>query len=67
MKGEVLRYARLCSNENDFIEKKNSFIEKLLSRNYSPEGITAATDGIDYKQRMTHLSVIKGKSAPPLV
>lgn len=44
IKGEVLRYARLCNNENDFLEKRNSFTEKLLMRNYSLEEINSATN-----------------------
>ncbi|KAJ8039468.1 hypothetical protein HOLleu_17196 [Holothuria leucospilota] len=51
MKCEELRYARLCSNETDFLEKRNSFTEKLLTRNISPEELASATNGLDYKQR----------------
>lgn len=51
LKGEVLRYARLCNNEADFIEKRDSFIEKLLLRNYSEEEIASATNGIDHDLR----------------
>ena len=69
MKGEVLRNASPCNNENDFMEKNNSFTEKLLTRNYSPEEIASASNGIiykQYKQRMTHLLVAKNRTAPPL-
>lgn len=52
LKGEVLRYGRICSNENDCLEKRNSFTEKLLTRSYSPEEIASSTNGIDYKSHI---------------
>ncbi|KAJ8024865.1 hypothetical protein HOLleu_34899 [Holothuria leucospilota] len=67
IKGEVLRYARLCSNESDFLEKRNSFTERLLTRSYSPEEIAAATNGLDYKQRTNLLASKNIETAPPLV
>ena len=48
IKGEVLRYARLCNNETDFLEKRDAFTEKLLPRNYDKEEIATAITNIKF-------------------
>ena len=67
IKGEVLRYARLCNNETDFIEKRNAFTEKLLLRNYGKEEIATAIKGINYKNRTQYLTTTPKQKVPPLV
>lgn len=67
IKGEVLRYARLCSNISDFQEKKDSFIEKLLMRNYSRDEIESATSAIKHTERSALLTTEPKTKVPPLV
>ena len=55
VKGEVLRYARLCNNETDFIEKRTSFTEKLLMRDYTEKEIASATSGINHELRAQYI------------
>ena len=51
IKGEVLRYARLSNNENDFVTKRDNFKEKLLARNYTGQEFDRAIKGVSYKER----------------
>ena len=68
IKGEVLRYARLCNNINDFIEKRDSFIEKLLMRNYCKDEIySTTTSSIKHTESHNHLTKKLRVSKPPLV
>ncbi|PIK37099.1 hypothetical protein BSL78_26069 [Apostichopus japonicus] len=67
IKGEILRYARLCNNETDFLEKKNAFTEKLLLRNYKKEEIATATKGIKFENRRQYLTTNPKQKEPPLV
>ena len=55
IKGEVIRYARLCNSETDFLEKRNSFTEKLLLRNYTREEVASASKGINHELRAQYI------------
>ena len=67
IKGEVLRYVRLCNNLSDFLEKRDSFIESLILRNYTSEEINNATSGINHSDRHTYLTGNLKRKEPPLV
>ena len=56
LKGEMLRYARLCSNETDLIEKMNSFQEKLLLRNYTREECVTVASNVRHEHRELYVN-----------
>ena len=57
IEGEVglLRYARLCNNDADFAEKRDTFIEKLLLRNYTGKKVASATNSIIHVHRAQYI------------
>ena len=67
IKGEVLRYARLCSNVNDFIEKRDLFTQKLIARSYKHDEISSAIKGINHEERQSNSALKQQSKTPPLV
>ncbi|XP_038051962.1 uncharacterized protein LOC119724781 [Patiria miniata] len=69
IKGEILRYARNTNNEDDFLQKVQSFEEKLLKRGYNQADIHKCKQSIDFSQRksMIHTEQVKTQKELPLV
>lgn len=55
IKGEAIRYARICSKELDFTEMLQLFTIRLLKRGYSLKFITNALKDVDWNYRDTYL------------
>ena len=55
IKGELLRYARTCNNNEDFISKVHFFTQKLQRRNYKKAEITQIIREVKHTERDTYL------------
>nr|XP_006817019.1 PREDICTED: uncharacterized protein LOC102808054 [Saccoglossus kowalevskii] len=55
IKGETIRYARTCNNANDFLHKRNLFIEKLRVRDYTNNDIERYSSINEHDNRISHL------------
>ena len=55
IKAELIRYARLCSNEEDFEEIKSSFFYRLQQRKYPNEFIQNVFNTVKYENRKVFL------------
>jgi len=51
IKGEVIRYISLCSQEKGFDKAWNRFTKALNGREYTAQQLKKAREGLDYKSR----------------
>ncbi|KAJ7076043.1 hypothetical protein B0H15DRAFT_791142, partial [Mycena belliarum] len=68
VKGELIRYVRICSNELDFVRIRNDFASRLRERGYPGLWLRRIFDEIQYKaERPTALksSAPKGSDNGP--
>jgi len=55
IKGELIRYVRICSSRPDFEQMKSLFAERLRSRGFSPRLIRSGLRQIHYEHRARYL------------
>ena len=67
IKGEAIRYARLCSEELDYRKIINLFIIRLQKRGYPLEFIQRALSKVDYKKRLEYLAPKTRKREIPTI
>lgn len=63
IKGELIRYARNTTHEEDFVSMKNRFRHRLFARGYTPRFIESTFKSIDHQSRADYL---RQRPRPPL-
>ncbi|KAJ7711549.1 hypothetical protein B0H16DRAFT_1249645, partial [Mycena metata] len=54
VKGELIRYVRLCSSEVDFLQIRTDFVKRLRDRGYPGRWLRAVFEEIRYKVERPH-------------
>ena len=67
VKGEILRYLRLCNNEDDFISNVALFKERLLCRGYTADFFDNISKTINHANRSSALLPSSKSKDIPLV
>ncbi|KAJ7186465.1 hypothetical protein C8R46DRAFT_861080, partial [Mycena filopes] len=64
VKGELIRYVRLCSNEVDFLKIRTDFVKRLRDRGYPGKWLRSVLEEIQYRvQRPKALQSAELKSS----